>query len=93
MKTEKNKAIEWDWGKESDKYDTEVEIFWRQMDHIDDNTNWEQKQIDNKKKFAEMLRTSIGKDMNDVMNGKTVVKLPFKMKLRHWFKRLIEIFS
>ena len=89
----KNDCFEWDWGKELEQYDAETEQYWHQQDLEDSNTDWEQKQLDNKRQFAEMLRGSLGKDMNDVMSGKVVVKLPFKVKFKNWLKRFFSIFS
>ena len=40
-------------------------------------------------KWAKMLTTSVGDDINAVLSGKTIVKLPFRMKLKYWFNNLL----
>ena len=91
---EKNdKSFEWDWGKELERYDAEAADYWKLMDLEDERTDWEKQQDSSKKEFAEMLKGTLGKDMHDVMSGKVIVKLPMKLKIKNWFKRLFEIFS
>lgn len=93
MKNNNEKVVEWDWGKELDEIDRETEKYWRDFDLNEDNTDWEKVQELSKQSFANSLRNSLGKDMNDVMTGKVKVKLPFKIKVKYWIKRIFEIFG
>ena len=47
-------------------------------------------------KYANLLRGNMGKDINDVLSGKVVVKLTakekFKYKLKSFFDRLFKMF-
>ena len=90
---EKDKSYEWDWGKELDEIDRETEQFWREFDSSEDKMDWEKLQATSKQNFANMLRAEMGRDMNDIMSGKKKIKLPFKLKVKYWFKRIFEIFG
>ncbi len=41
-----------------------------------------------RERIAEQLKGSMGKDIRDVMNGKIVVKLSFKERLRNFLLRI-----
>ena len=85
--------MEWDWGSELQSYDQETDRYWQQFDKENENVDWAKIQEDNKNQFMNMLKGDLGKDMTDVINGRKVVKLSFKMKLKYWIKRFFEIFS
>ena len=40
------------------------------------------------KKYAEMLKHEMGKDMNNVLNGKIKVKLSFKEKIKRFIDNI-----
>lgn len=88
-----NESVEWDWGSELDEMDRDTEQYWREFDRTEDRIDWERLQAMSKQNFADMLKTDIGKDMNEVMSGKKKVKLPFKLKIKYWFVKFFEIFG
>lgn len=45
-----------------------------------------------RKKYAEMLRNDLGKDINDVLHGKIKVKLTFKEKLKYFINMIFDKF-
>lgn len=90
---EKKNSYEWDWGKELDEIDRDTEQFWQEFDNAENKIDWEKLQTISKQNYANMLKAEIGKDMNDVMSGKIKVKLPFRLKLKYWFRRIFEIFG
>lgn len=45
-----------------------------------------------KAKWAEMLKGSIGQDMDDVLSGKKKVKLSFKERFRNRWRKFLNIF-
>lgn len=45
-----------------------------------------------RKKYAEMLRNDLGKDINDVLHGKVKVKLTFKEKLKYFINMIFDKF-
>ena len=73
--------------------DREAESQWKELDRIDENTDWDELQKFRKQQYAEMLRGSLGKDILDVTSGKVKVKLTTKEKIKYWFKKFFEIFS
>ena len=93
MEKMKNNEYKWNWGRELDQYDIDAENHWKQIDRDDANTDWEKIQETSKQNFLNMLKGDLGKEIQDVTTGKVKIKLPFKMKLKYWFKRVFEIFS
>lgn len=89
----KVKTYEWDWGRELDEIDREVDEYWREFDRVESMTDWNKKQESSKTEFANMLRNELGKDITDVVSGKVKVKLSFKEKLKYRIKRFFQTFS
>ena len=79
--------------KEIEALDNDVEAYWKHMDKIDSNIDWEKEQSIQKNQFAEMLLGAMGKDMNEVMSGKVKVKLPLRLRIKYWFERFFKMFD
>lgn len=73
---------------ELDVLDDISETYWKEIDEIEDKTDWEQVTEYHKNEYARLLLGDLGNDIKDVTSGKIKVKLPLKLKI----KRLLENF-
>lgn len=85
-------AYEWDWGKELDEIDSDLEKEWKNIDRQDSQINWEKIQEGNKKQFADLLMGELGTDIKNVTSGRVKVKLTPKMKIKRWIERFFKMF-
>lgn len=77
---------------ELDVLDNISETYWKEIDEIEDKTDWEQVTEYQKNEYAKLLLGDLGNDIKDVTSGKIKVKLPLKLKIKRMLENFFKIF-
>lgn len=85
--------FEWDWGRDLEIIDKELDQELKKIDKLDETIDWEKVQNDNKIQFEKMLKSSFGQDIKDVTSGRIKVKLPLRIRFKRWIERIFRIFG
>lgn len=63
----------------------------RELDADKEKTKYEL--MSSQKRMSDLLLNELGSDIKDVINGKTIVKLSFKEKVKSFFLRIFNTLS